>query len=305
LLDHVLEQLSEPDSFIEEVKRLYNSDEDSFDYINFKDGRIFERYSCPLRYGGSLSNGRVWSFRNITERRQTEANLQKKSEEVEQFLYSVSHDLRSPLVTVKTFMGYLEKDMSEGNHEHLSKDIGYINGAADKMKLLLDELLELSRIDHVESTPVRISLIEMMNEVVNILAGDIKDRNIDISLPDKDMILLAERQRIIQIWQNLIENAIKYSRDDNILCIELGVQNLNNETVFYVKDNGKGIDSEYHTKIFGIFEKLDSKSPGAGLGLSMVHRIVGKYGGRIWVESEGVGKGSCFCFTLPRGIVTG
>jgi len=106
-----------------------------------------------------------------------------------------------------------------------------------------------------------------------------------------------------QIWQNLIENAIKYSRDNSIACIELGVEQMNGETVFIVKDNGIGIEPRYHGRIFGIFDKLDPKSAGAGLGLSMVQRIVEKCGGRIWVESEGNGNGACFFFTLPQVMV--
>ena len=116
-------------------------------------------------------------------------------------------------------------------------------------------------------------------------------------------MLFGDRPRLCRIWQNLIENAIKYSRDEVIPRIELGVQQVNGETVFFVRDNGIGIDPRYHSKIFGIFEKLDPKSPGAGLGLSMVQRIVEKCGGRIWVESEGIGKGSCFSFTLPHAVV--
>jgi len=237
------------------------------------------------------------------QRRQAEDELRKKNEEIEQFIYTVSHDLRSPLVTVKTFMGYLEKDLAEDNREQLAQDIQFIHGAADKMRLLLDELLELSRIGRIETTSVRVSLKEILSETLEILAGAISERTFDIRMPDTDLMLFGDRPRLCQIWQNLIENAIRYSRDDTIPCIEPGIQKVDGETVFFVKDNGRGIDPKYHSKIFGIFEKLDPKSPGAGLGLSMVQRIVVKCGGRIWVESAGVGQGSCFLFTLPDAIV--
>jgi signal transduction histidine kinase len=229
--------------------------------------------------------------------------LQKKNVEIEQFIYTISHDLRSPLVTVKTFMGYLEKDLAENDQERISEDKKFIHNAADKMKLLLDELLEISRIGRVETPPVRVSLMQVLAEILDTLAGVIKERTIDLHLPDTDLMLFGDRPRLCQIWQNLIENAIKYSRDGSIPRIELGVRQENGETVFFVKDYGIGIAPEYHTKIFGIFEKLDPKSPGAGLGLSMVQRIVEKCGGRIWVESEGSDKGSCFFFTLPQVVV--
>jgi signal transduction histidine kinase len=173
------------------------------------------------------------------------------------------------------------------------------------MKLMLDELLELSRIGRVESPTVRVSLRDVLAETVAILAGIISERKVDISRPDTDLMLSGDHPRLCQIWQNLIENAIKYSRDGRIPRIELGVRQMGGETVFFVRDNGIGIDPQYHSKIFGIFEKLDPKSPGAGLGLSMVMRIVEKFGGRIWVESDGIDKGSCFFFTLPQAVVQG
>ncbi|MBK5276081.1 MAG: CHASE domain-containing protein [Desulfuromonadales bacterium] len=246
----------------------------------------------------------MWGLkREIEVRKRTEDILQKKNADMEQYLYTVSHDLRSPLVTVKNFLGFLESDVALGNQERVSQDLQFIHGAADKMKLLLDELLELSRIDHIESPPARVAIMEVVSEVLDTLAGVINERKVDIRLPDTDLILFGDRPRLCQIWQNLIENAVKYSRADCITSIEIGVRQLDGETVFFVKDNGIGIDSQYHKKIFGIFEKLDPKSPGAGLGLSMVQRVVEKSGGRIWVESEGSGKGACFLFTLPRAMV--
>jgi len=237
-------------------------------------------------------------------RRQAEEELRKKNVEIEQFIYTVSHDLRSPLVTVKTFMGYLEKDLAEGNREQLAQDIQFIHGAADKMKLLLDELLELSRIGRIETSSVRVSLKEILSETLEVLAGVISERTVDIRLPDTDLVLFGDRPRLCQIWQNLVENAIRYSHDDTIPRIQAGIQQVDGETIFSVRDNGRGIDPKYHRKIFGIFEKLDPKSPGAGLGLSMVQRIVEKCGGRIWVESEGIDTGSCFFFTLPGVLNT-
>jgi len=241
--------------------------------------------------------------RDITERLQAEKELQRKSADIEQFLYTVSHDLRSPLVTVKTFLGYLECDMAENDQERVSQDLQFIHCAADKMKLLLDELLEMSRIDRAEISPVWVPVREVLVEVMETLAGEINERKVDVLLPDNDLLLLVDRPRFCQIWQNLIENAIKYSREGSIPRIELGVKELSGQTVFFVKDNGIGIAPEYCAKIFGVFEKLDPKSPGAGLGLAMIKRIVEKSGGRVWVESEGNDKGSCFFFTLPSVVV--
>jgi signal transduction histidine kinase len=193
--------------------------------------------------------------------------------------------------------------MAGNNQERVSQDLQFIHSAADKMKLMLDELLELSRIDRIETPSVRVSFSEVLTEVLDALAGVIAERKVDIRLSDTDLILFGDRSRLCQIWQNLIENAIKYSGDDGIPRIELGVQQESGETVFFVKDDGIGIDPQYHSKIFKIFEKLDQKSPGAGMGLSMIQRIVEKCGGRVWAESEGTDKGSCFFFTLPHVVV--
>ncbi|MBK5275168.1 MAG: PAS domain S-box protein [Desulfuromonadales bacterium] len=264
---------------------------------------LLETVKTPMYDSKGQLKGVLGIARDITVIKQTEEELHKKNTEIEQFIYTVSHDLRSPLVTVKTFMGYLEKDIVEDNQEQLTQDIKFIHNAADKMKLLLDELLELSRIGRIESSPVRVSLQEVLAEVLDVLAGIITERTADIRLPDSDLMLFCDHPRLCQIWQNLIENAIKYSCEGSIPRIELGIQELSGETTFFVKDYGIGVDPRYSSKIFGIFEKLDAKSPGAGMGLSLVQRIVEKSGGRVWVESEGSNKGSCFYFTLPQAMV--
>ncbi|MBL0224522.1 MAG: GHKL domain-containing protein [Geobacteraceae bacterium] len=228
--------------------------------------------------------------------------LREKNAEIERLIYSVSHDLRSPLVTVKTFLGYLESDMAGDDRERIAQDLQYIHSAADKMELMLDELLELASIGQVSTARGRVPLREILDEVLATLAGVIRERTIDIRRPDTELILYGDRARLYRIWQNLIENAIKYSSGDSPICIKLGLRQESGETVFFVQDNGIGIDPCDHDRIFGIFQKLNPKSPGVGLGLSMVRRIVEKYGGRIWVESDGTGTGSCFRFTLPGAL---
>ena len=241
---------------------------------------------------------------DITERIKAEKELQKKNEEIEQFIYTVSHDLRTPLVTIKTFMGFLEKDLASGDQKQFAQDVHYIQSAADKMKLLLDELLELTRIGCLNPQPVQVALGDIWADVISIDAGIIKESAAEISVPETGLILSGDRQRLCQVWQNLIENAVKYRVAETAPRIELGFRKVDGETVFFVKDNGIGINQQYHKKIFGIFEQLDPKNPGAGMGLALVNRIVEKYDGKIWVESAGVGSGSCFCFTLPAAMVT-
>jgi len=146
---------------------------------------------------------------------------------------------------------------------------------------------------------------EILEQRLETLAGGIKERTVEIQLPTTDLMLFGDRLRLCQIWQNLIENSIKFCSKRSTPRIELGVEQVSGEPVFFVKDNGIGIANEYRARIFGLFEKLNPKSPGAGLGLSMVQRVVEKYDGRIWADSEGVDKGSRFCFTLPKALVQG
>jgi signal transduction histidine kinase len=240
---------------------------------------------------------------DITALKGIAAELKNKNAEIERFIYSLSHDLRTPLVTVKTFLGYLEIDMTAGNHERIAKDLHFIHGAAEKMELMLTELLEYARIDRIETPPSKVSLIEVLAEVMADLGGVISERNVDIHLSDTDLTFFGDRLRLCSIWQNLIDNAIKYSRDNTVPKIIIGVRQVNGETVFSVTDYGIGVDQQHHIKIFEVFEKLDIKSTGAGLGLSIVRKIIERYGGRIWIESEGIDKGSSFLFTLPDALV--
>jgi signal transduction histidine kinase len=106
----------------------------------------------------------------------------------------------------------------------------------------------------------------------------------------------------MEIWQNLIENAVKYMGSQEEPRVEIGFEEVERDTVFFVRDNGLGIDPKYHEKVFGMFEKLDPASEGTGLGLALIKRIVALYGGSIWIESQGDGYGSCFKFTLPKAV---
>jgi signal transduction histidine kinase len=233
---------------------------------------------------------------------ETVVQLREKNDEIEQLIYTVSHDLRSPLVTVKTFLGYLECDMAGDDRERIGQDLQFIHGAADKMELMLEELLELARIGQVSPARDRVSLREILDEVLGVLAGVIRERAAEIHLPDTELILYGDRARLCRIWQNLIENAIKYYSGDSPPRVDLGLRQESGETVFFVKDNGIGIDPRDSDRIFRLFQKLNPESAGVGLGLAMVRRVIEKYGGRIRVESEGVGQGSCFRFTLPGAL---
>jgi signal transduction histidine kinase len=250
------------------------------------------------------SVGKVF-FQDITERKRAEVErenlireLTKKNSELERFTYTVSHDLKSPLITIAGFLGYLEPDTVSGDMDRLRGDIQRIQNAVDKMERLLNELLELSRIGRLMNPPAEVSFEDVVREALDNVHGQLDSSGVAVELVPNLPTVYGDRQRLVEVLQNLIDNAIKFMGNQPNPCIEIGQQGEETgEPIFFVRDNGIGISPEYHGRIFGLFDKLDTKTEGTGIGLALVKRIVEFHGGRIWVESE-VGKGSTFFFTL-------
>lgn len=239
---------------------------------------------------------------DITARKKRQAELATKSEELERFTYAISHDLKSPLVTVTTFLGFLEADIARGDAEKVRQDSDFIRTAAEKMSQLLGELLEMSRLGRVVNPPVATTFREIVDEALGLVAGQIATRGVQVVVSDDELALTGDRPRLVEIWQNLIDNAVKFAGDATAPCIEVGVEGNGPDAVFFVRDNGVGIDPRFQGKVFTLFEKLDPALPGTGLGLALVKRIVELNGGTISLSSPGKGHGTCFRFTLPDAI---
>jgi signal transduction histidine kinase len=238
-------------------------------------------------------------------RKRVEAELRERTKEVleqnaelERFTYTVSHDLKSPLVTVRTFLGYLEQDLESQNSDRVAADIKFVLAATKKMNCLLDDLLRLSRIGAMVVSPEHVPLKVVVAEVLELLAGPIARRGVSIEVTDEPLILSGDRPRLVQLFQNLLENAVKYMGTQPMPCVHVGVKKIWGQDAFFVRDNGIGIDSRHAGRIFVLFEKLDPDSAGTGVGLALVRRIVEVHGGSIWMESAGVGLGTTFLFTL-------
>lgn len=244
----------------------------------------------------------IGTIQDITERKLRDEELKHKNEEMERFTFMISHDLKGPLVTVRTFLGYLEQDLASGRSERVAKDMGFIREATGKVGRLLEDLLEVSRVGRVVNPPVQVTIGELVRDAVLALAGAISSRGVEIRAELAAVTLHGDRPRLEALWQNLLENAIKYLGDQPAPRVELGVEAAPAGPVFFVRDNGIGIDPRFQEKIFGLFDQLDPASEGTGLGLALARRIVELNGGRIWVESEGPGHGSCFRFTLPAAL---
>ncbi|MCZ2127571.1 MAG: PAS domain S-box protein [Anaerolineales bacterium] len=236
----------------------------------------------------------------LSERKRLIEELENKNAELERFAYTVSHDLKSPLVTISGYLGYLEKSAQTGNIAQFGKDKTRIENAVGRMQDLLEELLKLSRVGRLINSPQHVSFNELAQEAVELTRGRMEKRGvvlfIEPNLPD----IYGDRLRLIEALQNLLDNATKYMGAQENPRVEIGARAAENGTpIFYVRDNGMGIARKHHERVFGLFNKLDSASEGTGVGLALVKRIIELHKGRIWVESE-EGQGATFYFTLPN-----
>jgi PAS domain S-box-containing protein len=257
---------------------------------NYSENDI-RRLDAIAEYVSPLLSARLQAQRHVEE-------LKAKNDELVRFAYTISHDLKSPLVTIRTFIGYLEEDVRKPGRARMDKDIDYIRNAADKMARLLDELLELSRIGRKVNPSVEAPLQEVVKEALDLVAGRIAERGVKVEVAKEPIQLYGDRQRLVEIFQNLVDNAVKFMSDEPAPRVEIGAEHASEGTVLFVRDNGIGIEPSLQPKIFNLFEKLDPGMEGTGIGLALVRRIVEVHGGRIWVESEGRGKGATFRFTL-------
>jgi PAS domain S-box-containing protein len=266
-----------------------------------QDGSLFvaELNGTPLRDALGVTRGVMIVIRDVTERQQQEDELKSKNRELERFTYTVSHDLKSPLITIKGFAGALLTDLNAGRSHRLKEDLKRIILATDKMTALLNGLLELSRIGRIVNPPVAVSMNKLAAEVIELLSGSIKQRAAKITVQPTLPPVYGDPQRLQEVLQNLLENALKFPAAGRAPEIEIGVTPLREQTAFFVRDRGQGIEPRYHETIFGLFNKLDVRSEGTGIGLALVRRIVEFHGGKIWVESAGAGHGATFYFTLP------
>ncbi|HYW81153.1 MAG TPA: ATP-binding protein, partial [Thermoguttaceae bacterium] len=243
--------------------------------------------------------------RNLTERKKAEqeritliATLESQNAELERFTYTVSHDLRSPLITINGYVGMLRQDLAEGDSKQVEEDLSRISNATDKMDHLLRDVLELSRIGRLVNASVEVSMGNLVREAIESVNGQLQESGVQVEIAPALPVVFGDRLRLTEMLQNLIDNAVKYMGDQPEPRIDIGWRRDGDETVFYVRDNGIGINPRYHEKVFGLFDQLNQKMNGSGIGLALARRIVEVHGGRLWVESEGPGHGSTFCFTI-------
>ncbi|WP_455205690.1 PAS domain S-box protein [Kaarinaea lacus] len=272
-----------------------------------KNGELFFAHlSLSLQYDKSGEVvGMIGYSMDITKSKQAENELRRKARELEAinkelaaFSYSVSHDLRAPLRAINGFSAALADDYADVIDETGKHYLQRICSGADRMALLIDDLLMLSRVTRDEIHWQDVDLTQMAKETVEKLQHDDPHRRVDIDI--KPDLKTVGDKRLLQIaLDNLLGNAWKYTKKSADPKFSFGMTRENGETIYYIKDNGAGFDMKYANKLFGAFQRLHSSNEfeGTGVGLATVQRIINRHGGRIWAEAE-VGRGAAFYFTL-------
>jgi PAS domain S-box-containing protein len=245
--------------------------------------------------------------RNITERKRHDEQLERlnrelaaKNDEMEQFVYIVSHDLKSPLVTVISFVDLVREDLGEQVPDDVADSLNRIQSAAKRMSQLIDDLLELSRVGRIkhDSRPV------MVGALVDELRVDLEEMldraNAEVIVETDLGNIDGHPRRIRQAVQNLLTNAAKYGCTHYRSAIRIGMERMRHETRLYVRDDGPGINREYQERIFRVFERANDQVDGTGVGLALVAKIMEAHKGRVWVDSN-PGEGATFWLAFPNG----
>jgi PAS domain S-box-containing protein len=250
------------------------------------------------------------NIRDITERKLFEAqlknvnaNLQQKNRELDEFVRMVSHDLKSPLVTIGGMLGLLKEELQEERLVAAGELIATAEETVVGMRDTIDDLLKLSRIGTLAIDLQPVGLRQVAEELVRKHAPQLEDKHtaVSLELSEDQPTVLADLNRLVEVLDNLIENALKYACDGPEPRITIGSETVGREVRMFVQDNGPGIGKQDHEKIFGLFQRLDESKEGSGVGLAIVKRIMEVHGGRVWVESA-VGEGATFWLAFPAAV---
>jgi PAS domain S-box-containing protein len=250
-------------------------------------------------------NGQVVCLCSVidnTDRKKAELETHRAYTELESFSYSVSHDLRAPLRSINGYGQILMEDYASKVDDEGKRVISVIINNGKRMGQLIDDLLDFSRMSRKEISRSNINMNEFVNGIAIELLEREPGRKVDLKVCELGNTH-GDPSMLRQVWVNLISNALKYSRKRKITVIEIGRAVKENETVYFIKDNGAGFSMEYYHKLFGVFQRLHKWQDfeGTGVGLAIVKRIVERHGGRIWAESK-LEEGATFYYSIPEAI---
>ncbi len=236
--------------------------------------------------------------KRTNELKQSNKELLKSNKELERFAYIASHDLKEPLRNIVSFTRLIERKLKDNASEEIKEFLSFVINNSRQMHSLIEDVLEYSRIENIDSESTEVDLNEVIKSVVEVLSSTIQEKN--VSIEQKNLpIVEANASQIFLVIKNLIENGIKYNENPNpVILIE--TKKVEGFHHISITDNGIGIEEQYFDNIFGMFKRLHHRGEyqGSGLGLSICKKIIQNLGGEIWVEST-AGKGSRFVFSLP------
>jgi hypothetical protein len=231
---------------------------------------------------------------------QSNRELEDKNYELEQFVYTVSHDLKSPLLTIEGFSGHLRSDIDQQKYDRVGSMCDRILEGAERMRRNIDDLLELSRIGRIAQPPRTIDTADMIAQILDELEARIEETDARITLEPDLPSMTCDPVRLHQCLLNLLSNALKYGHHPGEPPrIVIAGDSDNENDRLYVRDHGPGVPEPFAQKVFGLFQRLSNKSEGTGIGLAIVKRIAEIHGGRAWVEPT-PGGGATFCLSLPK-----
>jgi len=264
--------------------------------------RILDASTSPLRLADGTHAGTVVFLRDVTQERRFEQAVARKNEELEHYVHAVSHDLRTPLVSLLGFSRLLAQDYGDvldGTGRHF---LERIEQASRTMEGLTNDLLELSRIGRRDRRPELTDALSIVRQLAHELKPRLDAAGIELRLPSSPPPVLCVRTQLYQIFANLIGNAIEHMGETQAARIEVGVEERPGRHLLWVRDNGVGIPPEERDRVFEIFytaRRRPDQKRGTGIGLAVVKKIAETHGGRVWVESA-PGRGTAFFVELPR-----
>ncbi len=226
------------------------------------------------------------------------AQLETANRELEAFSYSISHDLRAPLRTIDGFSRILVNEYGAQLPPDALELFRHVRQGAQQMGRLIDDLLQFSRLNRQPLTRRRVDMDLLVRQALDGLSGEYQGRKVDIVINELPACQ-GDATLLRQVWINLLSNALKFTRKQAAARVEVGWSQQDGKAVYFVRDNGAGFDMQYVDKLFGVFQRLHSveEYDGTGVGLAIVHRIITRHGGRVWVNAV-IEQGATFYFTL-------
>jgi len=226
--------------------------------------------------------------------------LRHSNEELEQFVYTVSHDLKSPIVTSMGFISIIRKLAGQGKYEQAVAKLDRVASANERMSQLIRDLLELSRVGRMDMEKKLLDLNELLSNFAESQSIRLQSAGVSLLIASDLPVIFANESRVLQVFENILSNALKYAHNEEGGRFEIHAAGDEDRWYIFCKDNGPGIPLEFHEKIFGLFYRLDANAEGTGVGLAVVKKIMKSHGGDIQVEPQTEREGAVFRLTFPK-----